>query len=125
MKDYEVLGPLNEVDLSTNMGGQRIRAVVHGALKSCINDHGPITSEFLASATKRVLGGIKTFNRQQRAIRQRDGNSVEGRIDALEAEVKELREKYRPYEELQKEVRALERRVAFLESLNEGRDERE
>lgn len=33
------------------------RAVL-GALRSCINDHGPITPEKLTSATKRVLGNL-------------------------------------------------------------------
>ena len=37
--------------------GQVFRAVM-GGLKACINDHGPITSEWTTSATKRILATL-------------------------------------------------------------------
>lgn len=36
---------------------------VIGALKACINDHGPITSQWLRSAAKRVLAELRVHNR--------------------------------------------------------------
>lgn len=33
-----------------------------GALRDCINAHGPITRESAPSAAKRLIGAIKTFN---------------------------------------------------------------
>lgn len=37
---------------------EALERAVLGALKSAINDHGPITAEKLTSATKRVLGNL-------------------------------------------------------------------
>jgi hypothetical protein len=33
-----------------------------GALRDCINAHGPVTKETAPSAAKRLIGAIKTFN---------------------------------------------------------------
>lgn len=41
------------------MDEAQIRALVAGALRSCIHDHGPITLELVGSATKRVLGPLR------------------------------------------------------------------
>ncbi len=52
-----------EIDLSNR--GLLERQVV-GALRDCVNAHGPITRDLANSAAKRVIGAIKTFNRKVR-----------------------------------------------------------
>jgi hypothetical protein len=39
----------------------QLNKIVCGALKSTINDHGPITKNMLGSAAKRVIGEIKSY----------------------------------------------------------------
>lgn len=38
--------------------GEALEHAVLGALRSCINDHGPITPELLTSAAKRIVGNL-------------------------------------------------------------------
>lgn len=44
----------------------QLERVVAGALKSCINDHGPIRRDNLGSASKRVLAQLKGFVNNRR-----------------------------------------------------------
>ena len=37
--------------------------VVTGALRACINDHGPITAEHIGSAAKRIVGSLKNVGK--------------------------------------------------------------
>lgn len=41
---------------------KKLLKVVNGALKSCISAHGPITSAWIGSAGKRVLGALKSYD---------------------------------------------------------------
>jgi hypothetical protein len=75
---------IDEIDLDTENGGLRLRAAINGALKSSIVGHGPITIDMIGSASKRVVGAIKTFNRSQRARRQLESGSVESRLNAID-----------------------------------------
>lgn len=49
------------IDLSDR---SRLERAINGALRATIHDHGPITVHTLSSASKRVVGALKTFNRQ-------------------------------------------------------------
>jgi hypothetical protein len=40
---------------------KRILKAVNGALKSCINTHGPISENWIGSAGKRVMGALKSY----------------------------------------------------------------
>lgn len=42
----------------TKVTREALERAVLGALRSAINDHGPITADKLTSATKRVIGGL-------------------------------------------------------------------
>lgn len=39
---------------------ERIRRSIQGALKNCIDAHGPITNAYAMSASKRILGQLWT-----------------------------------------------------------------
>lgn len=52
-----------EIDMSNR--GPLERQIV-GALRDCVNAHGPITKDIAHSAAKRVVGAIKTYNRKVR-----------------------------------------------------------
>lgn len=41
---------------------EKLLRIVTGALRSCINDHGPITSEWIGSAGKRIAAQLKGEN---------------------------------------------------------------
>lgn len=41
-----------------------IKAAILGALQTTINEHGPITSALITSATKRIFGGLKPWLNQ-------------------------------------------------------------
>lgn len=36
-----------------------VRKLISGSLRSCIHSHGPITIDYIPSATKRVMGTLK------------------------------------------------------------------
>ena len=38
---------------------EEMRAAVTGGLRATINDHGPITAEFIGSALKRIFNGVE------------------------------------------------------------------
>lgn len=44
----------------------RIERLVAGALRSCIEAHGPITPEWIGSAAKRVISQLKAEERRKR-----------------------------------------------------------
>lgn len=44
---------------------QRLLKVINGALKSAIHDHGPITKEMMGSASKRVVGALKSLEKSK------------------------------------------------------------
>lgn len=51
----------NKIEHSHTIVEEKLRItsnIIGGALKSCINSHGPITSKYIASATKRIIGGL-------------------------------------------------------------------
>lgn len=43
-----------------------LERAVTGAIRDCVNAHGPITKQMAPSAAKRVVGAIRDFNRRQR-----------------------------------------------------------
>lgn len=50
-----------------------VRKAVRGALLNCIKAHGPITEDWLESATKRVAGELKDIIRKRVAYSIRHG----------------------------------------------------
>ena len=44
---------------------RKLLKVVNGALKSCIKAHGPITSYWIGSAGKRILGALKSYDQSR------------------------------------------------------------
>ena len=44
---------------------KKLLKVIMGALKSCISTHGPITSKWVGSAGKRVIGGLKSYDKSK------------------------------------------------------------
>lgn len=54
---------VDEIDLSKY--GQ-VEALVTGALRDCIQTHGNITKDTVPSATKRVMGAIRAFNKRKK-----------------------------------------------------------
>ena len=65
----EALSSLSDEDLvrvieyAQNLGSpvqeDELLRQINGALRNCINDHGPITREFIGSAGKRLLGHFR------------------------------------------------------------------
>ena len=45
---------------------KQLLKVVNGAIKSCIDTHGPITREWVGSAGKRVIGALKSYIKSMR-----------------------------------------------------------
>jgi hypothetical protein len=44
---------------------RKLLKVVNGALKSCIKAHGPVTSFWIGSAGKRILGALKSYDQSK------------------------------------------------------------
>lgn len=61
---------IGEVDIS---GPQRsaLERAIAGALRLCIDVHGPITREWTGSAAKRVIGVIKGHNQERRRSKEK------------------------------------------------------
>ncbi len=66
-----------------------IMAVVRGQLKATINNHGPITPQFIESATRRIAGGIIGHLRQA-SLREASNAAADLEVKRLSEEVKEL-----------------------------------
>lgn len=41
------------------MGRDKVERMISGSLRSCIHSHGPITHEWIGSATKRIYSQLK------------------------------------------------------------------
>lgn len=55
--------------LRTHMNEDQVRRDISGALKNTIQAHGPITSDHLFSATKRVYGALKPYRQEIERLR--------------------------------------------------------
>jgi hypothetical protein len=49
-----------------------LRPLIKGCLQHCIHEHGPITRDFVDSATKRILNGIAAHGRHVRLSNDQD-----------------------------------------------------
>lgn len=45
---------------------KRLLKVINGAIKSCIDSHGPISKDWIGSAGKRVMGALKSYAQCQK-----------------------------------------------------------
>lgn len=52
---------IRKIDLNRR---PRLEKLIVGALRDCINQHGPVTKETAPSAAKRVIAAIKQFNKE-------------------------------------------------------------
>lgn len=59
------MSDLDEIDLSGPQRSSLERAVAN-ALRLTIDAHGPISREWIGSASKRVIGAIKEHNKERR-----------------------------------------------------------
>lgn len=41
---------------------KKLLKIINGALKSCIKAHGPIDQKWIGSASKRVIGALKSYD---------------------------------------------------------------
>lgn len=51
---------MTDIDKGTR-GRSRLESQVAGALRSCIDAHGPITKAYLGSAAKRAVAAVAAF----------------------------------------------------------------
>ena len=63
---------IGEIDISGPQRSSLERAIA-GALRLTIDAHGPITREWIGSASKRVIGAIKEHNKERRRSKEGAG----------------------------------------------------
>jgi hypothetical protein len=86
-----------------------IAAVVRGQLKTTIQNHGPITTDFIASATKRITKDLLGHLRQA-SMADLLNVSAKAEVDRLKKELRDRDEKLR---EKQIEIRKLIERLGI------------